>query len=124
MRDVVWLRNRSRCSCGRPRSRHRGPAPFSDELVGAGWQPAATGAALGATFIGRSSARGSEWDTRGFVDACDEPHVFGWRATRAIQRRPADEAQIIERRLAPIHFNLTNVVEGIKRAAEAADRSV
>jgi nitroreductase len=44
--------------------------------------------------------------------------------SKAIERRPADEAKIIERRLAQIHFNLTNVVEGIKATTETTDRSV
>ena len=136
------------------------PAAFSDELVGAEWEPPTAAAALGATFIGHNAARGYEWDTRCFVDAYDEARVFGWRtsdpdhpgarwrfelepiagATRlrflaslgpgpsgtskAIERHPDHEARIIERRLAQIHFNLANVVAGIKAAAETTDRSV
>jgi nitroreductase len=44
--------------------------------------------------------------------------------SKAIERHPADEPQIIERRLAQIHFNLVNVVEGIKATAETTDGSV
>ncbi len=43
----------------------------------------------------------------------------GWSGTSmAIERRPADEQWIIERRLAQIQVNLTNVLGGYKAAAE------
>jgi nitroreductase len=38
--------------------------------------------------------------------------------SRAIERRPADEQRIIERRLGQIHLNLTNVLAGIKQSVE------
>jgi hypothetical protein len=55
------------------------PARFSTELVGAEWLDGATGAALGARFVGHSRhAAIGEWETTSTVYECRLPEAFGW----------------------------------------------
>jgi hypothetical protein len=55
------------------------PARFSTELLGAEWLDGATGAHVGARFVGhnRHPAIG-DWDTTSTIYACEPGHVLGW----------------------------------------------
>jgi nitroreductase len=56
------------------------PARFSTEFMGAQWASDQRG--VGAVFHGRNQHQAvGEWTVPCFVDACDEPHSFGWRTS-------------------------------------------
>jgi hypothetical protein len=55
------------------------PAQFSSELQGAEWLPPATGPAVDAAFVGRSSHPAvGDWETVCVVTECSPGQVFAW----------------------------------------------